>query len=435
MRYSNQDILVTGFALLAMFFGAGNLIFPPMLGLQSGEYLFWALLGFIATGVGLPFLGVTAVAKAGGDLELLANRVHPIFSKIITTISILCIGPLLAIPRTAATSFEVAIAPLLNSPNPTTIQMALLIFSIIFFAITLFFVLKPTELLTNLGRILTPLLLIFLGIIIFKGVINPLGSISASSYNNPFSQGFLEGYNTMDAIASVIFGMIIVKGIRAKGVNNTSEITKITTIAGIIAALGLAFIYVGLAYIGATTGSNFTGNNHGEMLSFISQALLGETGKIIMGVAITLACLTTAIGLVASCGEYFSRLSNYRISYNTVAIITTLLSLLLANMGLAKILVVSVPLLEFVYPIIIVLIILALFHNFFNGKSLVYQLTVGITTLLVFVDSIYKIGTSLGVNLTLIGQMLNYLPLYNLGFAWVIPAILATILALIPKTE
>src|SRR5690606_2546878 len=140
----------------------------------------------------------------------------------------------------------------------------------------------------------------------------------------PFAQGFLEGYNTMDAIASVIFGMIIVKGITAKGIKNNSEIAQITMLAGLIAALGLAFIYIGLAYIGATTGSNFTGNNHGGMLSYLSEALLGNAGKIVMGLAITLACLTTAIGLVASCGEYFSRLSNYKLSYNTIAIITTL---------------------------------------------------------------------------------------------------------------
>lgn len=435
MKFSKQDLLITGFALLAMFFGAGNLIFPPMLGLQSGENLFWGLFGFIITGVGLPFLGVTAVAYAGGDLELLANRVNPTFSKIITTISILCIGPLLAIPRTAATSFEVAIVPLLNSPNPNTIQIALLITTLIYFGITLFFVLKPTDLLNNLGKILTPLLLIFLGIIIFKGIMNPLGSFAQGTYTNPFAQGFLEGYNTMDAIASVIFGMIIVKGITAKGIKNNSEIAKITMLAGLIAALGLAFIYIGLAYIGATTGSNFTGNNHGGMLSYLSEALLGNAGKIVMGLAITLACLTTAIGLVASCGEYFSRLSNYKLSYNTIAIITTLVSFILANMGLAKILAISVPLLEFVYPIIIVLIILALFHNFYKGKKLVYQLTIGVTTTLVLIDSIYKICTSLGINLGVVGQILNYLPLYQLGFAWVIPAVVSVILALIIKTE
>ncbi|NLB88889.1 MAG: branched-chain amino acid transport system II carrier protein [Syntrophomonadaceae bacterium] len=435
MNFSRKDLLITGFALLAMFFGAGNLIFPPMLGLQSGENLFWGILGFIITGVGLPFLGVTAVAYAGGDLELLANRVNPTFSKIITTIAILCIGPLLAIPRTAATSFEVAIAPLLNSPDSNTIQITLLVTTIIYFAITLFFVLKPTDLLNNLGKILTPLLLIFLGIIIIKGIINPLGSLAPGTYTNPFAQGFLEGYNTMDAIASVIFGMIIVKGVTAKGISNNAQIAKITMYAGLIAASGLAFIYIGLAYIGATTGSNFTGSNHGEMLSYISQALLGNTGKLVMGLAITLACLTTAIGLVASCGEFFSRLSNYRLSYNTVAIITTLVSFLLANLGLAKILTISAPLLEFVYPIIIVLVILSLFHNFFKGKRIVYQLTIGIITTLVLIDSIYKIGTSLGINLALIGKMLNYLPLYQLGFAWVIPAVLSVIVALFIITE
>jgi LIVCS family branched-chain amino acid:cation transporter len=435
MKFSNKDVLITGLALLAMFFGAGNLIFPPMLGLQSGEYFFWALLGFIVSGVGLPFLGVTAVAKAGGDLELLANRVNPAFSKIITTIAVLCIGPLLAIPRTAATTYEVAIAPLLQSPNAGTVKLALLFTTIVYFTITLFFVLRPSDILVSVGKILTPLLLIFLGIIIFKGVTNPLGSIGEGSYTNPFSKGFLNGYNTMDAIASVIFGMIIVKGIKEKGVTNSSDIAKITIMAGMIAAGGLAFIYLGLAYIGATAGTIFTGDNPGEMLSFISEALLGTPGKIVIGIVMALACLTTAIGLVASCGEYFSRLTNNRLSYNTVAIITTLISLLLANMGLAKILLVSVPLLESVYPIIIVLIMLALFHNFFKGKREVYVYPVGVTITIVLADIIYSIGTSLGINFGFIKQLLNYLPLYQLGLGWFIPAILSAILAVLISTQ
>lgn len=428
MKLSGKDVLITGFALLAMFFGAGNLIFPPMLGLQSGDQLFWALLGFIATGVGLPFLGVTAVAKAGGDLELLANRVHPAFSKIITTISVLCIGPLLAIPRTAATTFEVAIAPVTQSINP---QSALLLTSVVFFTLTLLFVLRPTHLLDSVGKILTPFMLVFLAVIIYVGVTHPLGTVSQSDYTNPFSQGFLEGYNTMDAIASVIFGMIIVKGIKDKGVTDNRQIARITIISGMIAAAGLGFIYIGLAYIGATTGTLFTGDNHGQMLLFISESLLGVTGKTIIGIVMALACLTTSIGLVASCGEYFSRLSHNRVSYNTVAVITTLISFVLANMGLANILKISVPLLVFVYPIIIVLIMLALLHNFFKGEKAVYVYTVGVIVLFVILDTVYGLGTSMGINLGLIQRILNVLPFYSLGLGWLIPAVFTFILTLI----
>jgi len=422
MKYGSKDILITGFALLAMFFGAGNLIFPPMLGLQSGEQLPWALLGFIITGVGLPFLGVTAVAKAGGDLEILANRVHPAFSKIITTISVLCIGPLLAIPRTAATTYEVAIAPVTQSYNP---QLMLLLTSAVFFTLALFFVLKPTRILDNVGKILTPIMLIFLAVIIFVGIKSPLADFGPNTYANPFSQGFLEGYNTMDAIASVIFGMIIVKGIKDKGGTNNSQIGRMTIMAGSIAALGLGFIYIGLAYIGATTGTLFTGTNHGQMLIFLSESLLGAAGRAIIGVVMALACLTTAIGLVASCGEYFSRLFNYRVSYNTVAIITTLISFVLANMGLANILKISVPLLEFVYPIIIVLILLALFHNVFKGRRSVYVWTVGTIVIYVTLDFIYDMGALVGLDFGFIQQMLNILPFYKIGLGWFIPAVLA----------
>ncbi len=430
MKFSNREIFFTGLALLAMFFGAGNLIFPPMLGLQSGVELPWALLGFIVTGVGLPLLGVTAVAKAGGDLEFLANRVHPLFSKIITTLAVLCIGPLLAIPRTAATTFEVSIAPFLNAGNSISTQMALFLTTLIFFAVTLFFVLRPTEILGNVGKILTPLLLLFLGIIIFKGVTNPLGDFGKSTYSSPFSQGFLEGYNTMDAIASVIFGMVIVKGIKAKGVTDNNHIAKITTIAGIIAAVGLAVIYSGLAYIGATTGTTFNGDNHGQMLSFLSEALLGAPGKIIIAIVMALACLTTAIGLVASSGEYFSRLSNNRLSYNTVAIITTLVSILLANMGLANILKISVPILVVIYPIIIVLVILALFHNLFKGKKAVYVYAITGTILVLAADMIYSLGMALGINLKLIKNLLGMLPFQQQGLGWILPALAAAILAI-----
>lgn len=427
MRLTNKEIFVTGLALLAMFLGAGNLIFPPMLGQAAGQDLWWATLGFVVTGVGLPLLGVTAVAKAGGDLEHLGNRVHPLFSKIITTIVVLSIGPLLAIPRTAATTFEVAIAPFIVNQSEQSLTIGLITTTIIFFVIALFFVLRPSKIVDNVGKILTPVLILFLSFIIVKGFLSPAGSIGVSQYEAPFVTGFLEGYNTMDALASVIFGLVIVNAVRAKGVTDNNEIAKVTTIAGIIAALGLGSVYVGLSYIGATTGSIYTGSNHGEMLSFVSEVLLGSSGKIVIGIAMTLACLTTAIGLIATSGSFFSRLTKNAVSYNTVCIITTLVSAVLANMGLAKILEVSVPLLVSVYPVIIVLTLLAIFHNLFNGSKTVYIWSVSTAVLMSLASLVESLGI---VNLS---NILGFLPLQDQGLGWVVPTAVVTVISLFFK--
>lgn len=427
MRLTNKEIFVTGLALLAMFLGAGNLIFPPMLGQAAGQDLWWATLGFVVTGVGLPLLGVTAVAKAGGDLEHLGNRVHPLFAKVITTIVVLCIGPLLAIPRTAATTFEVAIAPFIVNQNEQSLTIGLVLTTIIFFAISLFFVLRPSKIVDSVGKVLTPVLILFLAIIIFKGFLSPAGSIGASQYEAPFVTGFLEGYNTMDALASVIFGLVIVNAVRAKGVTDNNEIAKVTTIAGVIAAVGLGSVYVGLSYIGATTGSIYTGSNHGEMLSFVSEVLLGASGKIVIGVAMTLACLTTAIGLIATSGSFFNRLTKNAISYNTVCVITALVSAVLANMGLAKILEVSVPLLISVYPVIIVMVLLAIFNNLFKGSKTVYVWSVSTAVLM----SLAGLIDSLGI-VSLAGIM-SYLPLQEQGLGWVVPTAVVTVISLFFK--
>ncbi|MGF7184650.1 LIVCS family branched-chain amino acid:cation transporter [Desulfitispora alkaliphila] len=425
MRDLNKQVFVTGLALLAMFLGAGNLIFPPMLGLQAGDDLWPTILGFILTGVGLPLMGVAAVAKADGDLEHLANRVHPLFSKIITVAVILLIGPLLAIPRTAATTFEVAVNPFWNGYT----QIGLLSTTVLFFLITLFFVLRPTRLLDNIAKILTPFLVLFLGIIIVKGVLSPAGQMGPGQFATPFSQGFLEGYNTMDALASVIFGLVIVNSIKAKGITDRDLVAKITIGAGVIAAIGLSAIYIGIGYIGATTGTLYTGDNHGQMLSFVTATLLGSTGQMVIAVAMTLACLTTSIGLVASCGAYFSRLTNNRVSYNQVCLLTVLVSASLANLGLAKILEFSVPLLITIYPIIIVLILLSLFHGLFQGKKSVYVASISVTTAL---TGINLIGTWFNVNW--IGDTMALLPLAGQGLEWMLPALIFALFAFFTGT-
>ncbi|SMB92890.1 branched-chain amino acid:cation transporter, LIVCS family [Desulfonispora thiosulfatigenes DSM 11270] len=429
MKLGKKDILITGLALLAMFLGAGNLIFPPKLGLQAGGSFWPAIFGFIITGVGLPLLGVTAVAKAGGDLELLANRVNPLFSKIITTIVILSIGPMLAIPRTAATTFEVGVAPFLGTTDPATVKMALAVTTLIFFLITLLFVLKPTKILDSVGSILTPFLILFLGIIIFKGISSPLGVASKATLVSPFTKGFLEGYNTMDALASVIFGLAIANSIKGKGIEDKKEVAKVTISAGIIAAIGLSAIYLGISYIGSTTGTLFTGDNPGQLLSFVVDSLLGSTGKLVLALTMALACLTTSIGLVASCGSFFNRLTKGKVSYNTICIITVLISAILANMGLSKILEVSAPLLVTVYPIIIVLVVISLFDGLFKGNRAVYIISITGTVILSLTNLIYSIGTNMGLNLNFIKNALSVLPLYDKGLEWIIPAFLLALVA------
>ena len=436
MKLTKKEIIVTGLALLAMFLGAGNLIFPPMLGKLAGDDVWIAVLGFVTTGVGLPMLGVTAVALAGGDLEHLGSRVHPLFGTIITTIVILSIGPLLAIPRTAATTFEVGVVPFLTNSSPENIKIALAVTTVIFFSISLLFVLRPSKLVDNVGKILTPVLILFLGLIIYKGIIASQAAFGAAEYATPFTQGFLEGYNTMDALASVIFGLVIINAVKGKGVTDNKEIAKVTIIAGIIAAVGLSSVYIGLAYIGATTGTTFTGDNPGQMLSYITEVLLGAWGKITIALAMTLACLTTAIGLIASCGSYFNRLTNNRISYNTICIATALVSALLANMGLAKILEVSVPLLVTVYPIIIVLILLAVTNSIFNGERSVYVAAIGTTTVIALVNLAASIGEKAGISLAFVlEEILAYLPLQKQGLGWVMPALIMAVIGMFFKTK
>lgn len=234
----------------------------------------------------------------------------------------------------------------------------------------------------------------------------------------------------MDALASVIFGLVIVNSMKSKGITNKNEIAKIAIISGIIAAAGLSSIYVGLGYIGTTTGSLYNGNNPGEMLSYITEAILGPAGKAVIGITMALACLTTSIGLVSSCGSFFNRLTNNRMSYNFICIATVLVSAFLANMGLARILKISVPLLISVYPIIIVLIVLSLLHDMFHGNKAVYTAAVGGTTVISAANLFSSLTSKLGYKLIFLDYLLNSLPLHEQGMEWIVPAALLALIAL-----
>jgi LIVCS family branched-chain amino acid:cation transporter len=419
------DVIVVGFALFAMFFGAGNLIFPPSLGLMAGDKWGLALIGFLLTGVGMPLLGILAVSKSGGSMEKFAGKVSPTFAKILGTVIMLAIGPLLAIPRTGATTFEMGIQPIFPNASP-------IIVSIIFFAITLLFVISPSKVIDSIGKVLTPVLLITIGVIIFKGITTPVGEFAVTNLANPFSRGFTEGYQTMDALGSIVLTSIVISGLIAKGYTERKEQMKLTVLSGIVAATGLLLVYGGLMYLGATAVNVFPADiAKTDLIINITSQLLGDWGKIALGLVVGLACLTTAIGLTATAGEFFSKLSNNRVSYRTVVILITVFSAIVANAGVETIVKFAVPLLVTVYPVAIALIVLSIFDSFIKSRGVYIGAVFG--ALLV---SLFDALAAIGINVTSVQGIINMLPFSNQGLAWIAPAVACALIgALIFRNE
>ncbi|MDF2591174.1 MAG: brnQ [Clostridia bacterium] len=419
------DVVVVGFALFAMFFGAGNLIFPPSLGLMAGDKWGLALIGFLLTGVGMPLLGILAVSKSGGSMEKFAGKVSPTFAKILGTVIMLAIGPLLAIPRTGATTFEMGIQPIFPNASP-------IIVSVVFFAITLLFVISPSKVIDSIGKVLTPVLLITIGVIIFKGVTTPVGEFAVTNLANPFSTGFTEGYQTMDALGSIVLTGIVISGLIAKGYTERKEQMKLTVLSGIVAATGLLLVYGGLMYLGATAVNVFPADMaKTDLIINITSLLLGDWGKIALGLVVGLACLTTAIGLTATAGEFFSKLSNNKLSYRTVVILITLFSAIVSNAGVETIVKFAVPLLVTVYPVAIALIVLSIFDSFIKRRGVYIGAVFG--ALLV---SLFDALAAIGINITSVQGIINMLPFSNQGFGWIAPAVACALIgALIFRNE
>src|SRR5699024_11123683 len=370
--------MAIGFMLFALFFGAGNLIFPAQLGQHAGTSLGPAAIGFLITGVGLPLMGILAMGFSGSkNLQELASRVHPVYGVFFTALLYLTIGPFFAAPRTGTVAYEVGIAPFVAEGSH---QMGLLIFTIIFFAIAMLFSLFPARLVDNVGKILAPALAILLAILLLFALANPMGAIQPpeEAYETgAFVTGFLEGYNTMDALASLVFAIIIISAIRSLGVTSKERIFAEAAKSGIIATVLLAVIYVGIAYIGATS-TTVLGifDNGGPVLSGAAAHYFGTFGTVILAAVIILACLTTAIGLITANAEYFNTLFP-NISYKAFVVIFSLLTFTVANFGLSNIINFSIPVLMFLYPLAIVLMLLTFLSPLFNHSQLVYRATIG----------------------------------------------------------
>ena len=421
MNNKNKDIIVVGFALFAMFFGAGNLIFPPFLGVTSGQSWLTGFGGFLIADVGLALLAVAAAAKCGGDITKILHRSGNTLAKILGIAIMVCLGPLLAIPRTAATTFEMGIQPILgNSISP-------LIFSIIFFSIVLVLTIRPSKVIDIIGEILTPALLIALAVLIIKGIVDPIGTISPETMiDNVFANGVSQGYQTMDALGAVALSAILIASIHDKGYTKDSDKISISIKAGIVAAIGLCFVYGGLTYLGATVSNLYAGQDMNTisqtaLIVGITESVLGGPGKIILGVIVALACLTTAIGLTSATGNYFSKLTNGKLKYEVIVTIVSVFSAIVSNFGVNAIIKISAPILSMVYPATILLVVMTLFSDKIKNDNAFKGAT--------YVTIIISILTVMNV------PLLNNLPLASLGFNWIVPAIIGGVIGNFIKTN
>lgn len=438
-KLTGRESVYVASMLFGMFFGAGNLIFPVHMGQMAGANVWPAVLGFLITGVGLPLLGVAAlgISRSSGLFEL-GSRVSPRYSMFFTCLLYLTIGPFFAIPRCATTSFTVGLEQVLAGDGNASLY--LLVFSLLFFAATLFFSLRPGKILVYVGKVLNPCFLVFLGILVIAALLDPGAAISAVAPEGayaaePFFTGFLDGYNTMDALASLAFGIVVVQVIRDLGVTEPDAVAGNTVRAGIFSCLLMAVIYLAVTVVGVQSRGLFaTSDNGGIALAEIAQHYLGGVGLFILAATATLACLKTAVGLITSCAETFSALFPKSLSYRGWVMLFCAVSFLIANVGLSAIISLSLPVLMFLYPLTITLILLSLFGKFFGYDRVVFRCTTAFTLVAALYDFVMALPAPLYAMLhgdALKSFVTGFLPFASLGLGWVCPALLGFAVGLV----
>lgn len=423
-QLNRRNQLLVGFTLFSMFFGAGNLIFPPQLGAQAGVQTWPAMVGLAVSAIGLPILGVIAVVRSG-SLNTLASRVHPLFASIFTILIYLSIGPCLAIPRTASTSFEMAVPPFLPAGTSTTwFQLG---YSLLFFAAAFVVALHPERLTSRLGKILCPMLLVLVTVIFLGCLIHPVGEYGPAQapYNHIAPvEGFLTGYQTMDAIAGLNFGIVIVLNIKALGVTQEKPVLRTTIRAGVIAAILFAVVYSMLAHIGAQSSSTFPGTTNGAVtLANVVKTIFGPVGSVLLAAVFIIACFNTCVGLISSCASYFNTLVP-RFPIPAWAAFFAVVSMVIANAGLNQILAISVPILNILYPSAIVLILLSFLPASIQKLWAIYPVGIAFTG----VASILYTLQDLKVPLFQLDTLLSSVPLADLKLGWVLPAVVGILL-------
>src|SRR5690625_2373123 len=475
---SKKDVLFSGFMLFSLFFGAGNLIFPPILGFESGDHFGLAITGFLITAVLLPFLAIMAIALSDNGLISIGNRVNKVFGLVFAIIIYMSIGAFYGIPRASNVAYELGFGQVAATDG----RLSLYIFSVLFFGATYFISYNPKKIVDRIGQILTPVLLLVLAVlfiqsfITFENIASPaldayntapfliFGATYFISYNPkkivdrigqiltpvlllvlavlfiqsfitfennaspavdaydtaPFLNGFLEGYFTMDAVAALAFGIVVINSLKDKGAKTKSELVKGSAGAGILAGLGLIVVYFCLGWIGRVIPEEVDFTNGADILTEGSSLLFVRGGSLLFGVIVILACLTTCVGLINACSRFFNEIYP-KLSYEIYVALFVLIGLLVSNLGLDVILQLATPLLVFIYPISIVLVILSLFQYVAGGGKLMYQLSVIVTS----IYALYEVLASVGVEFNILKQALGIAPFFQHGLGWVLPAFIA----------
>ncbi len=415
------DIIICGFALFAIFFGAGNLIFPPYLGVISGNNWGIANIAFLLSDPLLPILGVIVTALLGGQATDLGKRVSKHFSIIIGAISIILIGPLFAVPRTGATTHEIFV----QSFVPSAPQW---ITSLIFFGLTLYIAIHSHTVIDAIGKYLTPILLIILLLVFIAAVVQPNAGFQTTTSAGLFSQSFKEGYQTMDALGAALMAGVVISDLTRRGYTEKKEQHQMMFGVGIVSFILLALVYSSLTYAGATVSTVYdsTVQRPALLISLIEQ-LLGSFGKVAMGIAVSFACLTTSVGLITTCGHYFSTLTNGKLEYKKIVIVSVVLSFLLSLLGVDALLQLAVPVLSAIYPMVIALIFLSIFDRY-----IVYNWTyTGAVVGAFFIGGIQAMHLfsqmQVGNFLAELAAWTNTLPLHQFGFEWLVPAIIGSV--------
>lgn len=402
-----KDCIVVGFALFSMFFGAGNVVFPPYLGMQSGTQWFSGFLFYFIADIGLALMALFAILRNDGT-DRITGHIGRIPSKVLMSAIVLCSGPMVAVPRTAATTYEMSIAPLTSAVSPV-------VFSALFFAVILLLSVKESAVVDIVGKVLTPLLLLGLMVLIVKGIVTPLGEITAAPVVGGVAvTGIRAGYQTLDALGAMLFGIVVLKSAQEKGYEDGKGKTKIIGGSALLAGVLLLVVYLGLTYLGATVAGRFDVHiTRAELVIHIVEMLLGKAGLVIFAVVVALACVTTAVALVSSSASFFATLCRGKVKYSVFVVVICVFSAVVSNLGLDRIVAIASPVLDVVYPPTLVLIVLSLFgdrvHNWIHRSAVIGAL---LTSLLTTVSTY-------GVKM----PFLQKLPLASLGLGWIVPAV------------
>lgn len=409
-----KELLMIGLMVFSVFFGAGNLIFPPIIGKQAGTNVVTTMLFFSITAIIFPILGVVAVAKSNG-LRNLANRVDPIFSIIFTIAAYLAIGPALAMPRAGTLPFEIAISPYIPANVPK--GLILFIYTTVFFGVVYWLSLSPNKLLERISKITSPIFLVLIFMLFVGTFLKPMGGYMPPEplyAKNMGLQGFLDGYLTLDALAGLNYGLVVVYVIKQKNVLEESKITKIVISTGIFAGILLFVVYMMLAHVGASSISKFPNTSNGaEILADVMKYLYGNFGAVLLACMFTVACLNIGVGLTTSLSQYFHSMVR-RVPYKVWATIWVLWSYMLANLGLNKIMEYSVPVLLAIYPASLVLIVLALLDKYIKGSSTVYRFAIYPTVVISIIHTLDKIN----IEIPLASSLVKKLPLQSADLGW-----------------